>query len=94
MKFIVVVTCGDFIQCTGAFDCAEAAYGEAVMSLSDIAEEGDMITPLYELEGETGFGISLKRSDGATVENACVLFTEKHHECGQCREVQNETPHV
>lgn len=82
MKFAVVAYSDSFVHCLGVFDCAAAAYGEAIMYLSENANEGNIITPLYGLEGETGYGISLRKPGGESLETVYVLFfdEEAQHE--------------
>ena len=72
--------CTDMIQCLGAFNNFAEAYGEGLMFLSAIADDDDTITPLFELEGETGFGFSLKNQEGKATEMVCVLQCDKTDE--------------
>ena len=39
MKFAVVAYSDSFVHCLGVFDCAAAAYGEAIMYLSENADK-------------------------------------------------------
>lgn len=67
----------DMIQCLGAFNNYAEAYGEGLMFLSELSDDDDdMITPLFELEGETGFGFSLKNKEGKETETVFVLHYE------------------
>lgn len=66
----------DTIECLGVFSTSTAAYGQAIMYLSELADgiEGGAITPLIELEGQTGFGLYLKNINGQIVHSTLVLF--------------------
>lgn len=74
----------NFITCQDVFENFNAAYGEALLTLSEFAntsdEPGLMITPLYELEGETGFGIDLKNTEGKTEYSVFILFADLQEE--------------
>lgn len=52
----------EFIQGIGTYDNAEQAYGKAILFLNEMINEGsnEQISPIYPLEGDTGFGMSLK----------------------------------
>lgn len=65
------------IQCIGVFSDYAAAYGEAIMYLSEMADNDNSITPLFDLEGETGLGISLKNRDGKEIETVFILRAEQ-----------------
>lgn len=73
------------IECLGVFDTSAAAYGRAVMYLSELTDgvEGEStITPLVELEGQTGFGLYLKNTEKQAIHNALVLF---YYSIGNCK---------
>lgn len=96
MKFVAVASSDSLIHCIGVFDCAAAAYGEAVMYLSKIADKDNFISPLFELESETGFALELRRLGEPVIETVYVLFAENDepHGCAQSQEVKHETPNV
>ena len=68
---------GEFIQALGCFDNAEQAYGTALLWIDEQADskKGEMITPLYELEGSTGFGMDVKHE--TYTDYVYVLFCEE-----------------
>lgn len=70
----------DMIQCLGAFNNFAEAYGEGLMFLSGMADKDNTITPLFELEGETGYGFSLQNKKGQAFEMICVLQCENPDE--------------
>lgn len=70
----------DMIQCLGVFNNFAEAYGEGLMFLSELADKDDTITPLFELEGETGYGFSLQDKEGQVIEMVCVLQCGKPYE--------------
>lgn len=53
----------DFEQCIGVFESHKEAYGEAVLFLNELIcdrdEEGLTISAIYDLEGNTGCGMSI-----------------------------------
>ena len=53
---------GEFIQAIGTYNDVRQAYGVALLQLSDFIDEekGEMITPPFALEGDTGYGIEIK----------------------------------
>lgn len=72
MKYVVVAGYysddgkSEFEQCIGVFDTAREAYGEAILYLNDEIDGQDKeicdkltISPLFELEGQTGYGMTL-----------------------------------
>lgn len=71
----------EMIQCLGAFDSFITAYGETMVYLTEMAAnyedacKGDECTlsPLRDLEGETGFTILLKNKAGQTLHEAYIL---------------------
>ena len=67
----------DFIQAIGTYDDMRSAYGAAYLQLCDFArDEGiDNISTPYRLEGDTGFGMSLKHERYTDV--CYVLFVGK-----------------
>lgn len=52
----------DYIQAVGTYNDFVQAYGAALLMLNDNANEdlGETITPLFPLEGDTGYGMELK----------------------------------
>lgn len=96
MKFAVVAYSDSFVHCLGVFDCAAAAYGEAIMYLSENADKDSYISPLFKLEGETGFALKLKRLGELAIETVYVLFAENDEPqgCVQSQEVKREAPNV
>ena len=71
---------GNFVQCIGIHDKAETAYGDALLYLNENCseEKEEMITPLYELECQTGFGMHVKHENHT--DYAYVLFCEDEEE--------------
>lgn len=73
----------DMIQCLGAFESLTIAYGEAMIYLTEMAtiyecniqDEECTISPLRDLEGETGFGIYLRNKAGETLHAVFILHT-------------------
>jgi hypothetical protein len=66
------------ITLIGAFEDLSEAYGEAYLYLDELSqnysdEDDAHITPLRELEGETGYGMYLQNKDGKTSEYAYIL---------------------
>ena len=55
----------EFIQAIGAYTNHEQAYGAALLHLNSLCDtdETATISPLYQLEGDTGFGMSVNRGD-------------------------------
>lgn len=73
----------DMIQCLGVFDSYAAAYGEAVIYLSEVADNKDnngTITTIFDLEGETGYGLSLKNQKGQEYETVFILHAPASNE--------------
>lgn len=55
------------IECLGVFGTYAEAYGEAALHLTDMADGSDeklVITPIFDLEAETGYGMALKAEGG------------------------------
>lgn len=72
----------DMIQCIGAFGTLTEAYGEAMLYLTEMAvgtyeyeseDEECTISPLRDLEGETGFGMYLRNKAGETLHAVFIL---------------------
>ena len=70
------------IQCIGAFKTLTEAYGEAMLYLTEMAvetyeyendDEECTISPLRDLEGETGFGMYLRNKAGETLHAVFIL---------------------
>lgn len=77
----------EMITLLGAFENLTEAYGKAYLYLDELSQnysddDGAYITPLYELEGETGFGMYLKTKDHKTQEYAFVLLNSDATEHG------------
>lgn len=75
----------EMITLIGAFENAAEAYGEAYLYLDELSqnykdEDGMCITPLCELEGDTGYGMYLKDKDGKTTEYAYILLNDNYEE--------------
>lgn len=53
---------GYFIQAIGTYEDARTAYGVAILQLNDFVDKdsGEMITPIFSLEGNTGCGMEVK----------------------------------
>ncbi len=96
VKFAVVAYSDSFVQCLGVFDCAATAYGEAVIYLSGIADKDHFLSPLIELECDTGYALELRRLGRPTIETVYILFAENEepHGCAQSQEAKHETPNV
>lgn len=68
MKFAVIHYDDDFVNCigicTGYYMAVGIAYDYACSLIEDTesGEKGD-ITPLYELEGQTGLGLTVRYGD-------------------------------
>ena len=76
----------DMMQCIGAFETLARAYGEAMIYLTELAEgtyeyenkdEECTISPLRDLEGETGFGLYLKNKAGETLDAVFILHAKE-----------------
>lgn len=72
----------EFISALGTYDNAEEAYGAAFIYLNDlIANEyrnKDTISPLFPLEGETGYGMEIINGDeNSAIDYAYILFVEE-----------------
>lgn len=87
----------DFIQCLGAFDSLTSAYGEAALHLTEMAvgtyeygnkDEECTISPLRELEGETGYGMYLRNKAGETLDAVFILHAKYEKESGGGRECE------
>lgn len=72
----------DMMQCLGAFETLASAYGEAMIYLTELAagtyeyeneDEECTISPLRDLEGETGFGMYLRNKAGETLHAVFIL---------------------
>ena len=73
----------EFITLLGAFEDTTEAYGKAYLYLDELSgnykeEDGMTITPLYQLEGETGYGMYLQDKNGKTSEYAYILFNDNY----------------
>jgi hypothetical protein len=69
----------EFITVIGAYDTPEEAYGAAFMNLNDLIVDesrNGTISPLFSLEGETGYGMKIVNGDdkSVTIDYAYVLF--------------------
>ena len=69
----------EFISALGAYDTPEEAYGAAFIYLNDLIaneyRDKDTITPLFPLEGETGYGMEIRNGDeNSAIDYAYVLF--------------------
>lgn len=72
-----------FITLLGAFEDTTEAYGKAYLYLDELSgnykeEDGMQITPLYELEGETGYAMYLQGKDGKALDYAYILFNNNY----------------
>lgn len=65
------------MQCIGAFENVSEAYGEALLTFNEFPSDDFTITPLGELEGETGFAMDLKDKDGYMRMRAYIFFVEQ-----------------
>ena len=72
----------DMMQCLGTFGTLTEAYGEAMIYLTELAagtyeydndDEECTISPLRDLEGETGFGMYLRNKAGETLHAVFIL---------------------
>ena len=71
----------EFISVLGAYDTPEEAYGAAFMYLNDLIVDesrNGTISPLFSLEGETGYGMKIVNGDdkSVTIDYAYVLFND------------------
>ena len=66
----------DFIQAIGTYNDMRQAYGAAILQLNDFVEDGkgEMITPLFQLEGDTGVGMEVKHENDT--DYCYVLFCD------------------
>lgn len=81
----------DLIHCLGAFDSLTSAYGEAAVYLTELAvgtyeyndkDEECTISPLRDLEGETGYGMYLRNKAGETLDAVFILHAKYEKESG------------
>lgn len=84
MKFVAVAYGDSLVHCLGVFDCAVAAYGEAVIYLSGIADKDNLISPLIELEGDSGYALELRKLGQSVMETVYILFTENEYSARIC----------
>lgn len=84
MKYVVIVeTDDDFQMCIGVYDNPKEAYGAAYLWLDELLdgtlpvgkEDNVYISPLYPLEGDTGFGMKIVGRENIQ-ERAHILFLE------------------
>lgn len=71
------------ITLIGAFENSSEAYGEAYLYLDELSqsykeEDGMQITPLIELEGETGYVMYLQNKEGKISEYAYILRNDNY----------------
>lgn len=68
------------IMLLGAFENATEAYGKAYLYLDELAgdsrEHELIITPLYKLEGDTGYAMYAQDKNGDAKYYAYVLFND------------------
>ena len=69
----------EFISVLGAYDTSEEAYGAAFIYLNDLianeCRDKDTISPLFPLEGETGYGMEIRNGDeNSAIDYAYILF--------------------
>lgn len=96
MKYVVVAgyysddNITEFEQCIGVFDTAREAYGEALLYLTDEIDGQDKeirdklsISPLYELEGGTGYEMTLKGIPYHYTDFVTVLFWDDEADHGK-----------
>ncbi len=62
MKFAVIHVDEGFIQCIGIFTDHLQAVGMAYKYASELVGEEGSVTPLFELDGETGLGLTARYS--------------------------------
>lgn len=75
----------DMIQCIGTFETFTMAYGEAMIYLAEMAAgyesgckgEKCTLSPLRDLEGETGFGIFMKNKAGQGIHSVFILHARE-----------------
>lgn len=74
----------NFMQCLGVFEGFDRAYGKALIYLSEIAFDGEggeyTITPLQDLEGETGFALYMRNSQGQITDAVYILHADASEE--------------
>ena len=94
MKYIVVAGYHsddtEFIQCIGVFDNVREAYGEALLYLNEEIDNADSecrdklhISPLFELESQTGFGMIVEGVKRSFTDYANILFWDEKEDHGK-----------
>lgn len=84
----------EFAQCIGIFNTSREAYGEAILYLNDAIDEDNLnkvsISPLYPLEGETGYIMYLTGREKVTIageakmtDYAQILFFDDEEDKGK-----------
>lgn len=84
----------EMITLIGAFENVAEAYGEAYLYLDELSQhylddEGAHITLLFELEGETGYGMNLCTKDGKIHDYAYILMNDNYEDSNKNKEEQN-----
>lgn len=79
------------ITLIGAFENLSEAYGEAYLYLDELSqnyrdEDGMHITPLHELEGETGYAMYLQNKENKPTEYAYILRNDNYDYEGNSHE--------
>lgn len=65
----------DFIQALGTYYDCRQAYGVALLQLCDFQQsKEEKVTPLFPLEGDTGYGISIRHE--AYTDFCYILFCD------------------
>lgn len=89
MKYVVVAGYFDkdthFEQCIGVFDTSREAYGEALLYLNEGIDDTDeeerkqlTISPLYEIESQTGYSMQVTGGGRTYTDYATILFFDEN----------------
>lgn len=88
--FTIIRQSDDFICCLGIARNYNEAVGIAYTAASDIIDKDEgLITPLYELEGDTGMGLAIHWKGRTDPTNIFILDyegeEEGEHDNGYCK---------
>ena len=85
-KYVVLHEIPDYnyLSCVGVYDEAEAAYGEAYLTLVEDTddESGLTISVPKEMEADNGFVLEARNKQGDLVAQTMVLFYTKEEKDG------------
>lgn len=78
LLFDVIEYDGDYMMSRGIFTSFSKAVGEAYNIANneycDIAREEKIITPLFRLEADSGYGFSVKTKSGDTLDTLVTFY--------------------